>query len=365
MRRITALLLAVMLAFVMASCQKDNNDIASADNPSPDALSSLAVSSDAAGSDETVSQAVSGTASGTTSRTVSENKRKTTSQTRRSSQSSTASSNPVPSEPQNTWDSLYKYRKNYNRGNNKKLEGNITVHCFFVNDNNSENWSVLWANWYVTTQIKHALNFLKKEAAKYGKTVNFTPKYYLDASTLNVTTNTEFNKSYSMKYNGIIDIDAGDGSSTFNALEAVASNMGYNAAFNLNASLEYETKTEHIFLIFANKQGRSYSNLPDNTIENFTEHSIIFAYDVNRPPETGIPSGYTSLTIAHEILHCYGAEDFYTPDKRKQLACQYYPNDVMLTIDPPVSGGSIGDLTAFQIGWTDTVPAICDNNDWW
>lgn len=361
MRRITALLIAVMLAFVMASCKNDNNDITSANNPSSDAITSLEVSSDAAASDETVSQAVSETASGT----VSENESKTPSQTQSSSLSSIVSSNPVPSEPQNTFNPLYEYRKNYNSGSNKKLEGNITVHCFFVNDNNSESWNVLWANWYVTTQIKHALNFLKTKAAKYGKTVNFTPKYYLDASTPNGTTNIEYNKSYSMKYNGIIDIDASDGSSTFNALEAVASNMGYNAAFNLNASLTYETKTEHIFLIFANKQGRSYSNLSDDNNEHFTEHCIIFAYDLNRPPETGIPSGYTSLTIAHEILHCYGAEDFYTPDKRNQLALQYYPNDVMLKIDPPVSNGDLGDLTAFQIGWTDAVPAICYNSNWW
>lgn len=363
MRRITALLLAAMLAFAVTGCKK-SNAVTSVDNNSSNIATSLELGSDAVTSEETVSQAVSD-AGKAVSRTAGENESRAQSQAQSSHQSSAASSNPVQSEPQKTFNPLSEYRKNYNCGNNKKLEGNITVHCFFVNDNDSKNWAVLWANWYVTTQIKQALDFLKAEAAKYGKTVNFIPKYYLDASTPNNTTNIEYNKSYSMKYDGIIDTDASDGNYTFNALDAVASNMGCNAAFNLNASLEYETGTENIFLIFANKQGRSYSNYSDDDGKLFTEHSIIFAYDLNRSPETGIPSGYTSLTIAHEILHCYGAEDFYAPDNRNQLACLYYPNDVMLKIYPPVSDGNIGDLTAFQIGWTDTVPDICHNSNWW
>ncbi len=302
MKRIIALLLTVVFFSTFLGCRKNNNDVFSSGNTSSDTVS----------------------------------------------------------VPQNTFNPLYEFRKSYNLGNNKVLEGDITVDCFFVNDNESS-WNVNWANWYVTTQIKHALEFLTEEAAEYGKTVNFMPEYYIDCSTSDLA----LNSSYSMKYDGIIDNDASDGSGTKNILEKLAANMGYPNAFELGGSLSWETETEHIFLIFVNKTGRSYSFSTGESDDYFSEHSLIFAYDFSRPIENGIPSGYTSLTIAHEILHTYGADDYYTPEKRNELAKQYYPNDVMLKIEPPTNLGDIGDLTAFQIGWTNTVPDICYNSDWW
>lgn len=368
MKRIIALLPAVVLIFVMSGCRSTSE----IDSTSFSSNYTSAETSSEIDITQSVDVSATSSASMSSSETGighSENIPTYSSTSVASSNTGTAGSSgsatPTPTTPQNTLNTLYEYRTNYNFGSNKKLEGNITVHCFFVNENNTDSWTVMWANWYANTQVKHALNFLKTQAAKYGKTLNFTTEYYLDPSTPNGVSTVDFNKNYSMKYNGIIDNAAVGENYTLNVLEVIANNMGYNAAFILKSELEYESKTEHIFLIFSNKQGRSYSNDANADNENFTEHSIIFAYDLNRPPETGIPSEYNSLTIAHEILHSYGAEDFYISDKRNELALQYYPNDVMLSIDPPVSSKNIGELTAFQIGWTDTAPEICKNSNWW
>jgi hypothetical protein len=60
----------------------------------------------------------------------------------------------------------------------------------------------------------------------------------------------------------------------------------------------------------------------------------------------------------------YGAEDFYTPDKRQTLALLTYPNDIMLISATSLSDVSLSDMTAYLVGWNDTAPEICYNEAW-
>lgn len=58
---------------------------------------------------------------------------------------------------------------------------------------------------------------------------------------------------------------------------------------------------------------------------------------------------FKSRTICHELFHCFGAPDLYKPPKVQEVAALCLPNSVMN------DGHTIDDLTAYCIGWTDTL----------
>lgn len=53
--------------------------------------------------------------------------------------------------------------------------------------------------------------------------------------------------------------------------------------------------------------------------------------------------------LRHELLHLFGAEDFYYPEKVEAIGEKYFPDSVMLTKD----NCAVDSLTAYLIGWTD------------
>ena len=86
------------------------------------------------------------------------------------------------------------------------------------------------------------------------------------------------------------------------------------------------------------------------------EHCIVFSRDLNSA-QNG-PDGWQAAVIAHELLHLYGAEDFYVSSSRKILAKIYYPNDIMLSASYDIDTNTIDSATAFYIGWLDIVPNV-------
>lgn len=64
------------------------------------------------------------------------------------------------------------------------------------------------------------------------------------------------------------------------------------------------------------------------------------------------------------MLHLFGAEDFYTPHARKEIAEKKYSKDIMLHQEYEIQKNNIGDATAFYIGWTDTVPEVLYDRNW-
>ena len=69
--------------------------------------------------------------------------------------------------------------------------------------------------------------------------------------------------------------------------------------------------------------------------------------------------------VAHELLHLFGAEEMYDPAGRNEIAKQKYLKDVMLWTESFIARNEITEFTAYCIGWTDTIPAICYDPDWW
>ena len=64
--------------------------------------------------------------------------------------------------------------------------------------------------------------------------------------------------------------------------------------------------------------------------------------------------------IAHEILHLFGAWDFYnsfhTTKAHEDRARRDYPNSVMLRTSYNIYELNIDPVTAWRIGWTETEP---------
>lgn len=51
-------------------------------------------------------------------------------------------------------------------------------------------------------------------------------------------------------------------------------------------------------------------------------------------------------TFCHELLHLYGARDYYYPMAVSDAAATFLPDSIML------SGGTVDELTAYTVGWT-------------
>ena len=59
-----------------------------------------------------------------------------------------------------------------------------------------------------------------------------------------------------------------------------------------------------------------------------------------------------AATVRHELLHLYGACDYYMLQALAEAAEAYYPDSIMLAA---VAANSTDSLTAYIIGWTDTL----------
>ena len=89
---------------------------------------------------------------------------------------------------------------------------------------------------------------------------------------------------------------------------------------------------------------------------------IIFCTNQNGRSFAQSYSGSTSATegvliygdtkeLYHEVCHVFGAEDFYYPTEVAELAKTYLPDSIMANS----AEGMMEDLTAYCIGWTDTL----------
>ena len=125
-------------------------------------------------------------------------------------------------------------------------------------------------------------------------------------------------------------------------------------------------------ILFLNKTGRSFSlfsdsaAMPDSLLAgepnpidfSYFDVCILFAYQVLTE------TAYNPYIIAHEMLHLYGAVDLYykysenlqndaMQAEKSIIAKRFFPNEIMYHHTPP---NEISDLTAYLIGWEETVP---------
>jgi len=129
---------------------------------------------------------------------------------------------------------------------------------------------------------------------------------------------------------------------------------GYRQFDNFYDSVKQVNLADNILvMVFAKKVGRSFAqHAYDDNKKNpfFLEGAIVYS-------DTYWGSGLAIATIAHEMLHLFGAWDIYfktsqSPEIEKN-AKAIFPNSIMLDNNKKISGLAIDKMTAWCVGLTD------------
>lgn len=240
------------------------------------------------------------------------------------------------------------WRPDYDYGTCRDLRGEVSVVLFYLDDFESS-WTAEEIERFTKNEVLPGLAFLEKEAKKYGVDLTLTVR-----------------RTYSdIVYPDEVIVSVKQtGSATFNVLKKTASALRYSSDLKMIEAFRSEFGTDEVvcFTLF-NKNGTAYAINPKRGSDTQAqEHCIVFAYDLGSDRHD--PTGSQASIVAHEMLHLFGAEDFYATPSRKALATKQYPSDLMLGAHYDVRTNRIGDATAFYIGWTDKIPEILREEDW-
>ncbi len=226
----------------------------------------------------------------------------------------------------------YITRRSYNSGSCTTLKGDVTVFIHFVNDYNSR-WSMSQMADTVRNSVIPGLEFLEEQAKEYN---------------INLSLDMKWGEAYS--FDGVVD-SGNDVTSVL--LGRIAEKQGYDSADDYNEALAEKNNGQLAHLILVNKEGRPYA-LCSTMLDNYyTENAVIF--------RTGDRS-YDAYSVAHELLHLFGAEDMYDGE-RAELADEYYHQDIMYRWDN-MPYLEVGEATAYQVGWINEPPEVCFTAGW-
>ena len=254
-----------------------------------------------------------------------------------------------------TGDELVKpYVRSKNSGSAKELVGDILIVNVMVDDPESEINQQVQDE--ILDEVRKAGDWLETEAKKRGKEAR-------------IITGKD-DKALIIKYNypKVIVDGALAYDEILNMMKELKTEIG---ACYQNTTEKYNTKNI-AFIFSVNKNGRSFAcagsndEIPEGifSIEETEPHyflpfDICIAYTMCQW-EKSLYGLY-----AHELLHLFGAVDLYadytaisgeTLDmavEKQSLIGNYFPEEIMLDSAPPMT---ICDLTAYLIGWEDTVP---------
>jgi len=254
-----------------------------------------------------------------------------------------------------------------NVGSAKQLKGKVAVVSFFATE---KGWSKSDIN-EVKKELLYSEEWIKKEAQRYGKYVEFVNLYYGTADApLNAQT-------YPQLLSHIPDFND------------YLSDLGSNPLLpKLIHSLKWTTSgfcdwvkekygTDNIVtILFADRPGKCYACYYKKGADyetRFLESSYIFVCD-NHKDGDGDP---ISHSIVHEILHCFGAVDLYPEQLDKHISDTWVKYTIIGTCSNDVMHGglysrnehelynlsyeNVGNLTAWLLGWLDDK----DAKDWY
>lgn len=192
----------------------------------------------------------------------------------------------------------------------KRLTGKVELEAVLV--------SLAEAPWTAESRqaleasFNQAMDTLEREAAAYGAYLDLSVKYHAVSAEETISLNGDSNDWVE----GILDGDP--------ALPAYDRTGVWDS---------------RPLLLCINTGGRAFAN--SRWTEDTAEYLILFGTGVER-------------TICHELMHLYGAWDYYLHDEVKAAAQQYSPDSIMLSSR---NGNVVDSLTAYVIGWTDTLDA--------
>ncbi len=206
----------------------------------------------------------------------------------------------------------HKFMDSRDFGASRTLTGNIQLLLVFVNTDEGS-WSSSERDEFIAATHDDAAH-LESSAADWGSYLDLSVAYF------EATVPSEHTEDW---YNYLMD------------------NYFYNHDHDTETLQEYYEEKggfddAPIMFVF-NTEGRSYCYMGRRSNGFRSEYPVYFAKSM-RP----------ALSITHELLHMYGANDLYRDDNIKAAAEWYFPDSSMLT-----GGREVDDLSAFLIGWTD------------
>ncbi len=232
------------------------------------------------------------------------------------------------------------YSNSWNVGSAKKLEGRIYLLEVWLTEPSTQwNYSEMCA---IQQSINEATAWMVRLAARYGKEVSFTTGTFAGDSYKGVQM-PNLPRSYAEA--------AEDGMLLAKALHQIgySDNMQcYNQLCN-----SYNCNNV-VVLVMINNSGWSCAN-------NFSLGHAIYGYQNYFLENAYIftsSSGHqvSSQTIAHELMHMFGAWDMYggqVSQSAGNWAARYYPYEIMYQISSPLSQLDISPLNAWLTGLSD------------
>jgi hypothetical protein len=201
-----------------------------------------------------------------------------------------------------------------NTGPTYKFKGNIAILNIFVND--------MWSSWpfeqyknLCKSYIEQSIRYLLNEAAKSGCKLQVK---IMDATVTVPTMVTQFNQDW---------------------IYHICSQFGQTNFAGLQSYLErtYGVEDAPVMLLLNNNQ-RSFALAANSRVCRQDEVSVVYQNNMC----------FDWRAYTHELLHQFGAADYYLRQCTVNAAMRYFPNSIMFQ-----SGNEIDDLTRYLIGWTD------------
>ncbi|MBR5447015.1 MAG: hypothetical protein IKV40_01185 [Clostridia bacterium] len=208
----------------------------------------------------------------------------------------------LPSVPEDMWEHVYLSGRDI--GTCLKLNGRNAFLCVFV-DCEDEKWTAEDMD-AAKAEFEKAGDLISSEAARYGA---------------------EAEAVFTYVGGTVTDPDA------YFWLDILLEDAGYKSESWAREKVARDALAANgAVVVCFNSKDRSHALV--GSTESSTERVTLYEYDDH--------------TIAHEILHLFGAEDFYYPDEVKETADRILGDSIMsgntLVVDP---------LTAYLVGWTD------------
>ncbi len=239
-----------------------------------------------------------------------------------------------------------------NAGSAKALTGKNIIISVFMDD--SESTMDTQTESEILNNTREAADWLEAEAQKRGITAQI------------ITGKEDHNLILRYKYSGTIT----DTDYNYDDILLMLKTLKIDSLYS-TITEEYGEANIAVIL-FLNKPGRSFSlfsdsaAMPENLLAGepnpidfrYFDVCVLFAYQVYTE------NVYNPYIIAHELLHLYGAVDLYykysgnlqndaMQAEKSIIAKRVLPNEIMYHHTPP---NEISDLTAYLIGWEETVP---------
>lgn len=139
-------------------------------------------------------------------------------------------------------------------------------------------------------------------------------------------------------------------------IQLISPRVGWRSPGAFLTRLQLDMQVDHAhLLLLVRREGRSYAAPNLHGLDEEDALSVAACFFDTRG------TGMSPATIAHELLHLYGAWDLYKSPyhcrAQAMHAARLFPADIMQDGSLPIEGLSVKELTAWRLGWRSTGPA--------